>query len=667
MTKSVVFSIILLASLGIFLYNVRRLISYLKIGRSDHRADSIPRRIRDTLVIAFGQTKLLREPVAGIMHLIIFWGFIILVAAVLEGIGEGVYREFSLRFLGPLYEPILFLGDAMALLVMGSVLVALYRRYISRPKRLQVGVGSQLDATFILLMIFFIMTTMILQNANRIAAWGEGEARFVSYAISPLISGVAHDTLVIWFEIYWWAHLILVLGFLNYLPYSKHLHIITSIPNVFLHDTGPNGRLKPVDLEDENRERFGAIDVEDLTWKQLLDGYACTECGRCTAACPAHTTGKILSPRKIIVDIRERLEEKGPYKASGRNMSARLENATLVDSYITDQELWACTTCMACVHECPVMIEHVDTIVDMRRGLVLDVSRFPAELKNTFQNLERNFTPWAFSHGDRAKWAEGLHVPTVADNPGFEYLYWVGCAGSYDDRYKKVSRAFATLLNKAGVNYAILGAEEKCNGDTARRLGNEYLAQTMMMENVETLGRHAVSKILTTCPHCFHIFGKEYPDFGGKYEVIHHADFLLQLVRTGKLTLSGEQRMKITYHDSCYLGRYNSVYDSPRDVLRTVGGIELVEMYRSRDRGFCCGAGGGRMWMEETEGKRVNRERTEEAVSLEPDAIGTACPFCMTMMTDGVKSMNRDADIAVRDIAEILLEAVEGTGAAETP
>jgi len=662
MTKAIIFAIILIAAIGFFAYNVWRLISYLKIGRSEDRFGDIGQRIKTTLKVAFGQSKLLREPVAGVMHFLIFWGFVILITAVIEAIGEGLYHGFSLKFLGPLYEPIIFLGDLMAVLVILSIIVALYRRYISRPPRLDVGKAGQLDATFILLLIFSVMVTMIGQNAARIAAWGEGHARFASLAVSPLFNGMELATIELWFEIFWWAHIVIILVFMNYLPFSKHLHIISSIPNTFLYDTGPTGRLKMVDLEDESRERFGALDVEDLTWKELLDGYACTECGRCTAACPAHNTGKVLSPRKIIVDIRGRLEEKGPYATAGKDMPDDLGGKTLVDSYISEQELWACTTCMACVHECPVMIEHLDSIVDMRRGLVLDESRFPAELKNTFQNLERNFTPWAFSHADRSKWADGLEIPTVQDNPDFEYLYWVGCAGSYDDRYKKVSRAFATLLKKAGVNFAILGDEEKCNGDTARRLGNEYLAQMMMMENVETLNGYKVKKILTTCPHCFHIFGKEYPDFDGKYEVIHHADFLMDLVKSGKLNITKEQQKKITYHDSCYLGRYNSVYDSPRDILKSIGGVNLVEMNRSRDRGFCCGAGGGRMWLEETEGKRVNVDRTEEALSLNPDVIGTACPFCMTMMTDGVKTKDKDEDVAVKDIAELLLEAIEENG-----
>jgi Fe-S oxidoreductase len=406
------------------------------------------------------------------------------------------------------------------------------------------------------------------------------------------------------------------------------------------------------------------MDVDDFTWKQLLNGYTCTECGRCTSVCPANTTGKLLNPKKIFVDMRVRTMELAPVLTAGEGSipAEEREKAVshmLVDNFITEQELWGCTTCMACVQECPVMIEHVDAIVDMRRGLVLNESRFPAELTATFNNLERNYTPWNFSHATRADWAEGLNIPVMAEKKQADVLFWVGCAGSYDARYQKVSRAFAKLLQMAGVDFAILGTEEKCNGDPARRMGNEYLAQQLMTENITTLNNYGVKNIVVTCPHCLQSIGKEYRQFGGEFEVVHHSEFLFQLVREGKLKVKPGSEAAVTFHDPCYLGRYNDVYDAPRDLIAAIPGTSQKEMRRSRDRSFCCGAGGGRMWMEETEGKRVNMERTEEALATKADVIGTGCPFCMTMLTDGVKAAEMTEKVQIKDIAELLLESVE--------
>jgi Fe-S oxidoreductase len=653
------FVLLLLSSIVFFVRNARRLIGYLAVGKPDNRTDQPLNRLKNVLVVAFGQSKLLREPLAGLMHFFIFWGFVILLLAILETAGEGISSGFSLSFLGPLYPPLVFLQDLLGLLVAGSVLFALFRRYVLKPPRLDVSGHSRMDATIILLLILLIMCSMFGQNAANIARGEQPAAasRFFSQGISAFcFSGCSPEQLDGWFSFFWWLHITLVLGFLNYLPYSKHLHILSSIPNVYLAKLGARGTLKPLNLQDEKATKFGASDVEDLTWKQLLDGYTCTECGRCTASCPAAITGKPLSPKKIIVDIRRRLMEKS---AGGGAAQAESAEKHLLDNYITEDELWACTTCMACVQECPVQIEHVDAIVEMRRYLVLSESRFPKELQATFQNLERNFTPWGFSHSTRGDWASGLGIPLLAEKQGAEVLFWVGCAGAYDVRYKNVSQAFAKLMKIAGVQFAILGTEEKCNGDPARRCGNEYLAQVLMTENVATLNRYAVKKIVTTCPHCFNIFKNEYPQFGGRYEVVHHTDFIIGLIESGRIKLSKEKKATITYHDSCYLGRYNQVYDQPRDALKAIPGIRIEEMNRSRDRGFCCGAGGARMFMEETIGKRVNTERTEEALALKPDVIGTACPFCMTMMTDGVKAKEASERVQVKDIAELVLEAVE--------
>jgi Fe-S oxidoreductase/nitrate reductase gamma subunit len=660
--KNYIFILVFLAAVGLLVYNLRKVISYLKTGKEENRFDNIPARIKNVLKIAFGQSKLLREPVAGVIHFLIFWGFMLFIFAVLEAILQGFYSKISFEVLGPIYSLITITQDVFGVLVAVSVFYALYRRYIEKVPRLTQGEASQADATLILLLILFVVITMFGQNAAHVALndfqLTKWELRPLTAPLSKMFFSGATIEAEAAFEIFWWAHILIIFGFMNFLPYSKHFHVITSIPNVyFAKNDDKKYALKPIDLEDEDAEQFGAADIEHLTWKQMLDGYACTECGRCTAACPAANTGKLLSPRKIIVDIRRRVEEKAPLLAAGVEEGNEVFEKTLVNDFITQEELWACTTCNACVYECPVSIEHLDSIVEMRRNLVLMESAFPPELNNVFKNLETNFSPWAFNAQDRAEWAEGLDIKTMAEDKEGEVLFWVGCAGSFDARYQKVSVAFSKLMQKAGVDFRILGTEEKCNGDTARRLGNEYLAQMMMMENVETLNNYGVKKIVTGCPHCYNALKTEYPQFGGNFDVQHHSEMIKELIAEGKIQLKVEAiNNKFTYHDSCYLGRYNNIYDEPRDPLKMIKGAEVVEMDRNRDRGFCCGAGGGRMFMEETEGTRINENRTEEALNTGADTIAAACPFCMTMMTDGLKSFDKQDEVEVKDIAEIVLE-----------
>lgn len=662
--KNIIFILVFIATFGFFTYSVKNLILDLKVAKKkDDRFDNIPTRIGRVLKIAFGQSKLLRDPVAGALHFMIFWGFMIFLLAVLESIIQGFYTPFTFAFIGPVYSVITFIQEIFDVLVIIVVLLSLYRRFVIKVPRLNVDKHGKYDAAFILILIMVVCISMLGLNASLIAQNNftihENEYRPISAFLSKIIFAGPSETTMLFYEFFWWTHIIVVFSFLNYLPYSKHLHVLSSIPNVFFANLDPiRNTLKPINLEDENAESFGAADIEQLSWKQLLDGYTCTECGRCTSVCPANTVGKSLSPREIIVEIRKRTKDKAPLLVEGKSEGEVFEK-TLVHDYIPDIALWECTTCMACVQECPVMIEHLDSIVDMRRDLVLTESQFPSNLNNVFKSLETNFTPWSFNSADRAEWAEGMNIKTMAEDPNGEILFWVGCAGSFDDRYKKVTKAFATIMQKAGVNFRILGTEEKCNGDTARRLGNEYLAQTLMKENIEVLNNYGVKKIVTACPHCFHSLKNEYPQFGGNFEVKHHTQFIDELISSGKLTIKNSaENHKVTYHDSCYLGRYNEVYDAPRKSLNRISGFDFVEMDRNKSRGFCCGAGGGRMFLEDEEGGRINEERTREALETNADTIASACPFCMTMITDGVKHFDKNEEVFVKDIAEIILENI---------
>ncbi|MCX8106545.1 MAG: (Fe-S)-binding protein [Ignavibacterium album] len=661
--KNYIFILVFLSAFGLFGYSCFRLYKFMFTAkRDDKRFDNIPERIKRVLVIAFAQTKLLRDPVAGLLHLLIFWGFMLFIFAVIESIIQGFYSKFNLSFLGYFYTLITFIQDIFGVFVIIAVLISLWRRFIQKIPRLDVDKEGKLDAAFILTMIMFVCISMFGYNSAAFSLNGfsfhPNEYRPVSAALSFMFFDTASASTSFLYEFFWWMHILIIFGFLNYLPYSKHLHVLTSIPNVFFANLEPKrNTIKPLNLEDENADSFGASDIEDLSWKQILDGYSCTECGRCTDACPAHTVGKSLSPREIIVNIRQRTKDKAPLLVDNKT-DEEIFNKKLVHDYVKDIELWECTTCMACVQECPVMIEHLDSIIDMRRYLVLAESEFPSNLNNVFKSLETNFTPWAFNQADRAAWAEGMNIKTLSEDSNGEILFWVGCAGSFDDRYKKVTKAFATIMQKAGVDFRILGTEEKCNGDTARRLGNEYLAQMLMQENIATLNSYNVKKIVTACPHCFHSLKNEYPQFGGNFEVKHHSEFINELIEQGKLQLkNSELKSEITYHDSCYLGRYNQVYEAPRKVLNSAT-IEIKEMNRSKSRGFCCGAGGGRMFLEDEEGGRINEERTKEALATGADTIASACPFCMTMLNDGVKHFEKQDSVAVKDIAEIILENI---------
>lgn len=671
MLRPLIFALILLSALGFFFYSVRKFLSYLKIAIPEDRFKDIKQRLINTLNIAFLQKKLLRSRLAGILHLCIYWGFLVLLFVVVESVIEGFFPDFSFAFLGPLYSVLTFLQDFFGALVFVTVLFSLIRRYIGTPERLKVETSARLDASFILLMIALVMFTMFGMSVEKILLDNSGGYRPVSAYIASYFTSGSQTV----YEIFFWLHIIIVLVFLNYLPYSKHFHVLSSVPNTFFSNYKIPYQgivLKPINFEDESIVQYGAKDIEDLTWKNILDGYTCTECGRCTSVCPANITGKLLNPKLIVTKIRKRTEEKGPLILNKSSEDPGL-NKNLVHDFISPQELWACTTCMACVQECPVMIDHITPIIDLRRNLVMMESDFPAEMNTVFRNMENNESPWAFGAEQRNDWIDELseelskegkanHLKKLSSLESAEevdVVFWSGCAGAFDKRYRNVTKSFAELLNRAGVKYGVLGSEEKCTGDPARRLGNEFLAQNFIQQNAETLKKYNVKKVVTACPHCMHTLKNEYGKFGIELDVTHHTEYIDNLIKEKKIIPEKEIKEKVTYHDSCYLGRYNNVYDSPRNSLESIKGLDVVEMTRTKDRGFCCGAGGGRMFLEENEGKRVNIERTEEALNTGAKTIASACPFCMTMLTDGVKAKEKSEEVKVRDVAEIVLESLK--------
>lgn len=632
------------------------LLRYVAWGKGKPEFDAITDRLRDFFVYVIGQARVIKEP-GGVLHLFIFWGFLILQLETIEYMFRALFFDFHFSSIigEPLYNVLLCSQDIMAVLVTVAIIAATIRRFVVRPKYTVVST----DAAVINALILGLMLTKFVANGVEIQnvplevlghdpAWTPFAA-LTGAAFATL--GIAHEAV---YHVAYWMHLGIVAFFANYIPRGKHLHLIGAMPNIFFRKRRPLGALEPVDMEDETVESFGVGQVEELSWKQLLDTYACTECGRCEHYCPAYNTGKSLNPMMIIHKVKDELKAKGDVVF--KQGEEPEEWPMLAGGVISREELWACTTCGACVSNCPVFIDHVDTIVDMRRYLALMEADFSPEVSRTFRNMENNSNPWGISKSYRADWADGLDIPMIselAEPP--EYLFWVGCAGSFDDRQKKVTQAFVEVLNAAGVSYAVLGTEEGCTGDPARRIGNEYLYWMLATAAIETLDSHNVTKIVTACPHCYHTIAKEYPQLGGHYEVLHHTDLIRDLIEEGDLRLKPAALTKVTYHDSCYIGRWRDSYDAPRDILRSVPGIEVQEMALNKRQSFCCGAGGGRMWMEEHEGKRVNIERTDQALATDPDTIAVACPFCMTMFDDGLKNRGADA-VVLKDLAEIVAE-----------
>jgi Fe-S oxidoreductase len=698
--------IALLVLLGgaLFLSTVRwrkLLALMLSAERPDPRFDHIGRRLKAFGVYVLAQARLLRWPYSGIMHALIFWGFMVLLTAILQAIVEALWLGFHFDDV-PASGAIAFLQDLFCTLALTGVVMALINRLVIRPIRFR---GSHTrDAVLILVWIGTLLTAMQLNYATKIAEGNPPEAvaswRPFAAALSRIFDplGAGSRSLEVLHGVFFWAHLMLVFSFLVYLGFSKHLHIITSTPNVFFLNLAPKGGLPTPDFEAPDIEHFGASKLEHFSWKDMLDLYTCTECGRCQTHCPAYNTGKPLSPKTLITDLRDNAYEKlaGGYAASTHRAhqleggmwvteedgkgegalpghfqpswlspdqvaeavkKAGGEERPLIGGTVLDDTLWSCTTCGACMDQCPVLIEHVPKILDMRRHLVLEESRMPKQAEQALRGIENQHNPYGLSQQTRADWARELGVDFVKDRPDAEYLYWVGCAASFDDRARTIATALVKILHAAGIDFAILGTEERCTGDPARRIGNEYLFQERAKENVETLTRYGVKKVIAPCPHCFNTFTNEYPSFGGHYQVVHHTQLIRELLETGRIRLTHPLDETVTYHDSCYLGRWNDIFAPPRDILEKIPGLKLVEMARSRSEGMCCGAGGGRMWMEEGQ-PRVNHRRVTQAVDTEASRVATACPFCLAMFDEGISSESLGDRLKVDDISVYVAAAL---------
>ncbi|HEY0481542.1 MAG TPA: heterodisulfide reductase-related iron-sulfur binding cluster [Kofleriaceae bacterium] len=705
----VLFILLLAASVAFFAHTVWLFGRALAQGTPDPRPrlDDIPGRLADVAIYFFGQKKVAEEGPqhrTSKHHLFIFWGFLIITIATVDVVVSGVWPRISLALLpAAIYQPLYGVIDVMNLVVLIMVLWAIVRRIVVKPRL----IPWNLDAGLILGGIGSLMITHFLFHGYEAAAAisaGETAPKFlvISSAIGQALAPLSAEAAARGQMFAYWLHVLILLTFLNYLPYSKHIHLLGALPNIFTRNRSERRMdLPKLNLEDENQ--WGVGRFEQLSWKSLLDTYACTECARCTNYCPAYNTGKNLSPMQLIHDIRyemlDRVElrdriaalqdevaglaefaasrgfdDAHPHPelvfARERLTTAQTELASmpkLTGGRVQDDTLWACTTCGACQEVCPVFIEHPAKIIQMRQNLVLEQERTPGELQRTFRNIERQSNPWGIANDQRMDWANGLDVPTIEDNADPEYILWVGCAGAFDSRIIKQTRAMVKILQTAGIDYAVLGHQEACTGDPARRAGNEMLFQALAEQNVETLKSVKAKKVVTSCPHCLHTLRNDYPQFGAELEVIHHTQLIDHLYKTGKLVSETTPVGSITYHDSCYLGRWNREFDAPRDVVRAVlkpGGDAdsesrgYRELVRSKRHGFCCGAGGARMFMEETEGERVNLNRTDEIIATGVEAVAVACPFCNIMLTDGMKQRNVDEKIQVLDVAELVAASI---------
>jgi Fe-S oxidoreductase len=666
---------LMVIAITFFLFKILQFVTVLRIGGPDNRFDRLIDRVVAVVRGVGGHDRMVRRKYSGALHLFIFYGFVLLGTSIIQVFAEAVLPFFKPN--PPLVNTVIALvQDLFAVLVLVGVAMALYNRFFIHPLRYK---GShEDDGVRILVGISLVMLTQLGVTGSRLllnsnSAYGTDPStpwRPVSQVVASLLAAVgagganadlAHHLFLL-------ANVVVVLGFLAYLPTSKHQHIYLAIENIFFKNLEPIGALPKLDIE--NTDHYGNSRIEQFSWKHLLDLYTCTECGRCQDQCPAYLTDKPLSPKMLIMDMRDHLHERTPQliKLAGVPQDQRAAAAAAIDKEYPDHQplvggtileetLWSCTMCGACMNECPVLIEHVPKIAEMRRSLVLEESRMPKQAETALRSVENSGNPYALSNQNRGDWARDLGVKTYAEHPDAEYLYFVGCAASFDEANQKVATSIVKILQSAGIDFAILGKEETCNGDPARRIGNEYLFQMQAEANITTFKKYEVKKVLTGCPHCFNTIKNEYPQFGFNAEVMHHTEFIQQLIADGRVRLSAEADAAlagktVTYHDPCYLGRWNGVYEPGRKVLEKIQGLEQIEMHRHGRQAFCCGAGGGRMWMEETLGKRINRERIQHADEVNADVVATACPFCLTMMMEGASSQNLAIDVA--DVAQMV-------------
>jgi Fe-S oxidoreductase len=654
---------------------VYRRYMYVRLGKPADFSMDVKKALDEVWINVFGQKKLLKDAKSGIMHVVMFYGFIVIQFGAIDLFIKGLVPGKHLPV--PAYPVFTLIQEITTFLVLLATLYAYYRRYIEKLPRLKRGLKSGL----VIIFLTSLMASILLSAAFEKVWLGHGsswDTPISSVLASPFLGWMGAEAGQVLFYVFWWIHALVLFSFLVYVPQSKHFHLLVAPLNVFLKRQQPPAKLSLIDFEDESVEEYGVGKIEDFNQKQLIDLYACVECGRCTNVCPAAGTGKLLSPMDLMVKMRDHLTMKGaaitsktPWVpnfafAEANQASLRLAGqgeypVSLIGDVITEKELWACTTCRNCEDACPVMNEHVDKIIDMRRYLVMTEGKMNAEASRTFSNIERQGNPWGINRKDRDKWTADaeVKVPTVKEEKDFEYLFFVGSMGSFDNRSQKISRALVKVLDHAGVKFAILGNKEKNSGDTARRMGNEFLFQQLAADNIALFEKHQVKKIITIDPHAYNTFKNEYPDLGLTAEVYHHTEVLADLIKEGRIKPTKEVKERITYHDSCYLGRYNGVFSAPRYILSQIPGVEVVEMERNRENGMCCGAGGGMMWMEETEGVRVNVARTEQALQVNPTVIGSACPYCLTMLSDGTKAKEVEDQVKTMDVVEILALSLE--------